>query len=332
VVSSTAPAGYYASLEGKAGEQLVQAIQDIIADPNIVRAHNYGDVTDILNVADQNPENSNEVWLLYSEEGRAKYKFQSTASSIGSWNREHIYPQSRGGFANATSSTPDGINVWLPTSAEDLSAGHADAHHIRAEDGPENSSRSNRDYGSDYNGPAGNVGSWKGDVARSVFYMAVRYNGLNVVNGNPADNIMYQLGDLASLLQWNQTDPSDDFEMNRNNYVYTWQYNRNPFIDYPALADYIWGANAGAAWFASLSASEYSLNKMVVYPNPASSHFKIAGLTSAATLEIYSLSGMLLQKQAVSSDAAINIDLPAGMYFINITTDGTTTVQKLLVR
>ncbi|HLA56103.1 MAG TPA: endonuclease, partial [Flavobacterium sp.] len=205
IVSSTAPAGYYASLEGKSGAALKQAIQDIIANPAVVHAQNYGDVTNVLMQSDVNPLNSNQVWLMYVEQGRAKYKFQTTASNVGSWNREHIFPQSRGGFADGTDSTPDGINVWLPTNAGDILAGHGDAHHIRAEDGPENTTRSNRDYGSDYNGPAGNQGSWHGDVARSLFYMAVRYNALSLVNGNPPDTTVSQLGDLASLLLWNHT-------------------------------------------------------------------------------------------------------------------------------
>ncbi len=278
VVTSTVPQGYYDSLEGLSGDALRQGIQDIIANPAVVRKHTYGDVTDILNQADQNPLNSNEVWLMYVEQGRAKYKFQSTASSTGSWNREHIYPQSRGGFSGGTSSTAYGMDVWLPTNASDISAGHSDAHHIRAEDGPENSSRSNRDFGSDYNGPAGSQGSWHGDVARSLFYMAIRYNQLSLVPGNPPDTTMYQLGDLTSLLQWNHSDPADDFEMNRNNVVYTWQFNRNPFIDYPDLADFIWGVKAGDVWSSSLSTTSNTGVEFVLYPNPASSTIYVGGL------------------------------------------------------
>ncbi len=332
LVSSTVPSGYYDSIEGLSGDALRQGIQDIIADPALVRKHTYGDVTDILNQADQNPENSNEVWLMYVEQGRAKYKFQSTASSTGSWNREHIYPQSRGGFANATSSTAYGMDVWLPTNANDISAGHSDAHHIRAEDGPENSSRSNRDFGSDYNGPAGSQGSWHGDVARSLFYMAIRYNQLSVVPGNPPDNTMYQLGDLTYLLEWNHSDPRDDFEMNRNNIVYTWQYNRNPFIDYPDLADYIWGPNAGQVWSASLSASTNTGVEFVLYPNPASSTLFVAGLQADGVLEIYNLSGQKLFQQTVSSNSPVQIGLPTGMYVAKIASAGTVSVKKLMVK
>src|SRR5574343_28562 len=321
-VSSTAPAGYYDSLEGLSGTALKQALQNIIANPAVVRAHNYGDVNDILKVADQNPLNSNQVWLMYVEAPRAKLDFQTTSSNVGSWNREHIYPQSRGGFANATDDIPDGINVWLPTSADDIATGHGDAHHIRAEDGPENTSRSNRDYGlTGYNGPVGNQGSWKGDVARSVFYMAVRYNALSVVNGDIPDTTVGQLGDLASLLTWNHADPSDDFEMNRNNYIYTCEYNRNPFIDYPALADYIWGTNAGQPWYAALSTNENAMVSISVYPNPTSERFTIYGSDSEATLELFNSIGVKVFEQTFSGETTFEPQVAAGIYLAKISRD-----------
>ncbi len=331
VVQSTAPIDYYAALEGKAGSELRQAIQDIIADPAVVRAHNYGDVEYILKDADENPLNSNEVWLMYVEQGRAKYKFQTTASNVGSWNREHIFPQSRGGFSNGTEATPDGINTYLPTNADDILAGHADAHHIRSEDGPENTLRSNRDYGSDYNGPAGNSGSWKGDVARSLFYMELRYNGLSLVNGNPPDTTVGQLGDLASLLAWNQIDPSDDFEMNRNNIIYTWQFNRNPFIDFPELADYIWGANAGEVWSFSLAAAEQSTLAAGIFPNPVINEFSVYGIDSGI-IEIFNVSGAKLISNKVEGINTIRIDLPSGFYIARVTSNGKSATKKLIVR
>ena len=75
IVSSTQPAGYYETLDGKADLELRAALQSIIADPSVVRAQTYTDIIDILNTADQNPANSNEVWLVYSEEGRPKLDF-----------------------------------------------------------------------------------------------------------------------------------------------------------------------------------------------------------------------------------------------------------------
>lgn len=332
VVTPQIPPGYYTTLEGKTGAVLKQAIQDIIADPAVVRAQNYGDATYILYDADQNPANSNQVWLIYTEQGREKYKFQSTASNTGSWNREHIFPQSRGGFQNGTSSTPDGINVYLPTNADDILAGHADAHHLRAVDGPENSSRGNRDYGSDYNGPAGNQGSWNGDVSRSAFYMAVRYNGLSLVSGDPADTTIGQLGDLATMLVWNHSDPADDFEMNRNNIIYNWQYNRNPFIDYPNLADYIWGTHVGEPWYSSLSTNQFGKMDVVLYPNPTTSQFSIAGVSGNAALTIYTLSGIRIMEQNFSDLATFDINLAGGIYIVKVKSDSEVFVTKLIVR
>lgn len=332
IVTNTMPSGYYSSLEGLSGTALKQGIQNIIANPNVVRAHNYGDLIEILKDADQNPLNGNKVWLMYVEQPRSKIDFQETSSNVGKWNREHIYPQSRGYFANATSSTADGISVWLPTNADDIAAGHADAHHIRAEDGTENTARSNRDYGLDYNGPAGSQGSWNGDVARSLFYMAVRYNVLSLVNGNPPDTTTGELGDLATLLQWNQSDPSDDFEMNRNNIIYNWQINRNPFIDFPALADYIWGANAGQAWYSNLSTQQFAGLNVILYPNPAKNYITVSGIAQDGQIEIYNISGMKLMSTTFTGETQLNIDLASGIYLAKITSEGKTTIKKIMIQ
>lgn len=332
-ITSTAPLGYYDSLEGKSGASLKQAIQDIIANPNVVRAHTYGDIITILKTADQNPENSNQVWLIYTEQPRSKIDYQTGNSIIGKWNREHIYCQSRGNYGDFYNFPPDGINVWAPTGPDDIAAGLADAHHLRAVDGQENSSRNNKNYGTDYNGPSANpTTTWKGDVARAVFYMAVRYNGLNVVNGNPNENIIGQIGDLATLLTWNQIDRRDDFEMNRNNYIYTWQMNRNPFIDYPLLADYVFGTNYGQTWFAALSNSNFDTSKVVLYPNPAKEYFTVSGITNDATIEIYSALGQKVFQENFTGETRLNFNLSSGIYMAKITSDGNSITKKILIQ
>jgi hypothetical protein len=332
IVANTAPAGYYASLEGLSGAALKQSLQNIIANPEVVHAHNYGDVIDILKTADQNPKNSNEVWLMYVEQSRSKLEFQESGINTGKWNREHIYPQSRGGFTDGTESISDGKNVWLPTNADDVFAGHADAHHLRAEDGAENSIRNNNNYGlTGYNGPSGTMNSWKGDVARSVFYMAVRYNALSVVNGDIPVTTVGKLGDLASLLTWNTLDPSDDFEMNRNNYIYTWQINRNPFIDYPELANYIWGTKVGQVWHFNLSKNDFGDLKVNLYPNPAHKSIAISGLNEMATIEIFNTIGAKMLEQKFIGETQLNIDFPAGIYFAKINSGEQSIVKKFLV-
>ncbi|WP_243754614.1 endonuclease [Flavobacterium jejuense] len=332
IVTPTTPAGYYDSLEGLSGAALKQALQDIIADPNTVHAHNYGDIEYILKESDKNPENSNQVWQMYVETPKPIIDYQTGSSNIGVWNREHIFPQSRGGFSSGTSSTADGINVWLPTDANDIMAGHGDAHHIRAEDGAENSTRSNRDYGVDYDGPVGSQGSWHGDVARGLFYMAVRYNGLNLVNGDPSDAIAGQMGDLASLLAWNTQDPADDFEMHRNNYIYTWQVNRNPFIDYPLLADYIFGANFGQPWSFSLSNENFAANSIKVYPNPTTDYLIFSGIEGSAKAGIYNLSGQLIKEYVFENESRFTIDLASGMYLVKVSNGNQSIHKKIVVK
>ena len=342
LVTPTIPSGYYDSLEGLSGAALKQAVQDIIANP-LVRLHSYADIWDIIRTADQNPANSNQVWCMYIESPMAKLDQQVGSSIVGKWNREHIFCQSRGGFEVSSNDSADGINFWSSTSAASVVDGVSDAHHIRAENGQENSSRNNKNFGTTtsatvYAGPSNSQGSWHGDVARSLFYMAVRFNGLNVVNGDPSEYLPStttssgNIGDLATLLNWNTTDPRDDFEMNRNNYIYTWQMNRNPFIDYPLLANYIFGANFGQPWSASLTSQNPVQNKIVVYPNPAEDYLIISGLEGNAIAEIYTLTGQLIQHIEFENEIKLNLNCKAGMYLVTITNGSQTTTKKIIVK
>lgn len=328
------PTGYYSTLEGKAGNNLRQAIQDIIANPNMVRVHNYGDVYNVLKEADQNPENSNQVWMIYNEQSISKIDYQTDNSIIGKWNREHIYSQSRLGLPSTfiPNGTPDGINVWrLTTGSNDIEASHDDLHHLRAVGGQENSTRNNRNYGVDYNGPAGNLGSWRGDVARAIFYMAIRYNSLNVVNGDPASSPTGQIGDLATLLTWNNLDPVDDFEMNRNNIIYNWQMNRNPFIDNPALVNYVFGNLTNSIWNSALSTVNFNQKSPTIFPNPAQNQVVISGIEKLSNLVIYSISGEKVASYLVSNESQLDLNLPSGIYLVKIISDTFSTTKKLII-
>ncbi|HBD25918.1 endonuclease [Flavobacterium sp.] len=343
LVTPTIPAGYYDSLEGLSGNALKQELQNIIANPSVVRLQSYADMWDIIRIADQNPENSNQIWDMYLEVPMAKIDQQNSSSIVGKWNREHIFPQSRGGFEVANGDTADGISIWNTTGPTSTVDGVSDAHHIRAENGQENSSRNNKNYGTVnsstvYAGPTVTQGSWHGDVARSLFYMAVRFDGLNVVNGDPSEYLPStsissgNIGDLATLLTWNTTDARDDYEMNRNNYVYTWQMNRNPFIDYPNLADYIFGANFGQPWFSTLSTQNPIENRVAVYPNPASEYLIVSGLEGSSKVEIYTITGQLVQSQDFDNEIQINLDLHVGMYLVKVTNGTQSTTKKIIVK
>lgn len=329
VVSSTAPSNYYDSLDGLASPQLETAITNIIAEEFTVRIHTYDDVVQILNDADQSPLNSNQVWLMYTEEQRSKTLYQTGSNSTGKWNREHIYPRSRGGFYEIEyDETVDGMAVWTETNVDSLRHGMSDAHHLRATDGGENSSRGNKDY-PEYDGPNGTQGSWHGDVARAIFYMTLRYNNIDVVNGNPSNSTVGQIGDLATLLQWHRNDPPDDFEMNRNNVVYTWQINRNPFIDQPDLVEYIWGNQVGQNF--TLSNESNELASVKLFPNPSRDSFHIAGIEQQVQITVYDQMGRITLEKVIDSNTTINHNLNSGIYIITVTTDNGSQSLKLVV-
>ena len=315
---------YYSNLNGLAGEDLIIALKEIISNPELVRAHSYSDIKEILKQADVNPENSNQVWLVYTEQARSKIDFQTTSSNIGKWNREHTFPRSRGGFNNISAdSNADGIDQYWQTSIDSLRHANSDAHGIRASDGPENSSRGNKHYG-DYNGPTGNLNSFKGDVARSVLFLSLRYNGLDIVDGFP--DTVGQLGDLQTILSWNELDPVDDFEKNRNNIIYNWQNNRNPLIDLPEIVNYIWGENYGEVWFDNLNIS-VNQNGFEFYPNPTNGNISFNSYLDK--VEIYSLNGQKLL--SFKNINMLEINLEKGLYLIFLYKKGKSSNHKIII-
>lgn len=223
---------YYAPAVGKSGTALRTSLHDII-DNNTKLS--YAQVWTALQDTDQDPSNTANVIELYTGRSISKNNY---GGSSGQWNREHVFAQSRGGFT--TSAGPG-----------------TDLHHLRAEDVTVNGTRGNKDFDNGGSAVAGCTGCWtdsdsfeprdavKGDVARMLFYMAVRYEGgdgfndleLSTVSGSAVPRI----GDVDILLQWSSADPVDTFEMRRNDRIHAqWQGNRNPFVDHPEWAAAIW--------------------------------------------------------------------------------------------
>lgn len=333
-IKGTQSPTYYQSLNGKIGTSLKPALQAIIADPAVVRAQTYNDVINILMEADQNPENSNQVWLVYSEKGRAKLDLQTSSNNVNVWNREHTWPRSRGGFDSIEADeTYDGKNIFWVTGPDSLRHANSDAHAIRPEDGPENSIRGNQYYGQ-YSGPSGTLGGFKGDVARSIFFLAVRYNGLEVVSGYP-DGMIGKFGDLDTLLTWHRNDPPDDFEMNRNNVVQTWQFNRNPFIDMPEMIEYIWGDKQDEIWQNPSSVTWTDIDNFQIFPNPTSSTLQInLGTIMDGKFTLSDVNGAILQSKSFVAQNLIstNVEGLKGIYFITVLpTIGQAVTKKLVI-
>ena len=194
---------------------LLLELRDLITTTH-KKVTTYSELKTYLQEADEDPNNSSNMLLFYTGESVKK------TNNMDVWNREHVWAQSL---------TEIGSWKWFGTSG----AG-ADMHHIRPCDPGENSSRGSKKFGtaSGYYDPSKHGADYRGDVARILFYMFTRYT--------QADKFEFtaiaQSKDI--LIEWNKEDPVSKTEIIRNDYTYEIQGNRNPFIDYPELADRIW--------------------------------------------------------------------------------------------
>lgn len=245
------PAGYYDSAIGKTGDDLRTALHAIVQNGSVVVPYSSTgfDTSDALKIIDSDPANSLNVLVIYSGFSEPKADFGLTTG----WDREHLWPNSYG------------IDSTGPA--------YSDLHNLRPIDFNVNSSRGNKWY--DYSNPAdGNyrnpanaeapecssdTNSWeppdrmKGDIARALMYMDVRYSGvlvltpdLSTINSSAA-----RMGNLFALLRWSDADPVDSAEQNRNDSVFNLQQNRNPFVDHPEWVHSIFDPRLSVAQSAS---------------------------------------------------------------------------------
>lgn len=213
---------YYEDAINLKGQNLKAALNNILHDGFINLL--YGDARYILDEADQDPNNPNNLILVY-----LGTSVDSSWDGGATWNREHVWPQSR-------------LGVYVGYDEDDFPSKATDLHNLKPADPDENAFRSN-DYfdwvktSTTYE-PRDEV---KGDIARILFYMATMYFDLSLNSDPTSISAEKSMGNLTTLLEWNEIDPVDNFERNRNEVIYSYQKNRNPFIDYPEFADLIWG-------------------------------------------------------------------------------------------
>jgi endonuclease I len=298
----------------------------------------YSEVWNALKIVDLDPTNSNNVLLVYGWENGADADVTNDRSrdktlnggANGDWNREHIFAQALG--------NPD-LGQTGPG---------ADAQMLRACDVQRNGSRANRMYAIG-SGNSSSVGvnwypgdEWKGDCARIVMYMYLRYGTqclpTYVFTGSP---VASDANMLDLLLQWNAADPVSQYEDNRNTYLGTTantygQGNRNPFIDNPYLATVIWGGPAAQNRWPTLNTETYAtIADAYVYPNPSNDRtVHIESNVVIDDIQLITINGQLMMeiKKPIFDNNSYTIDnLPQGFYFLKLSSENQSTTKKIII-
>ena len=270
----------------------------------------------------------------------------STHQQTDKWgiNQEHIWPKSHGfdvkGSDSSGGARGDPMHLW---------AGNGYANNIHSNDyyGYVDKTKTYVDCGNKFSNVSGNysgtsktVGSGtvfepqdsdKGDIARAVFYMVARYNNLagddskidgnnpnltldnniNLTTGTSTATEPFSLGVLSDLLEWNELDPVDDYEIHRNNLLFNnYTNNRNPFIDFPEWANIIWGGEDKTADPAndSLNGSPIKVDKGSISIAPNGTSTITATVDSPSiTWEVGDPSIISLDKTTTTSGETVTI-------------------------
>jgi serine protease len=231
---------YYVNAIGKTGVALRSALNEAAGRSHLRMS--YSAVWEALKYTDEDPANTANVILIYTGRSQAKTRNASgNSSDQDAWNREHVWPKSHG--------FPD-EGQWA----------HTDIHHLRPADVSVNSTRGNKDFdwgGSSIGEAPGNLtdadsfeprAAVKGDIARMMFYLAIRYEGSDITgvgNLELADNVGTSgnlMGKRCALVSWHRQDPVSNDEIRRHGRIVERQGNRNPFVDYPSWVEELFGA------------------------------------------------------------------------------------------
>ena len=265
-VASGTTSGYYDQVNTSSPEQLRCSLHQTIKGHTI---YPYSGGTQntwtILEIAQQDPNNANKIIDIYRNHSYTAVSDRAGTGSGTTYNREHTWPNSLG-FANSSlAAYTDTHMLWLSDTDQNSKRGNKPLANCRS-GCTELGTDVNGGYGGAgqsnwYKTPDGSAGSFevwdhrKGEIARAMFYMAIRYEGLAadtahdgvipdleltdnrnliVITSNTAAKAY--MGLLTDLLAWNTQDPPDAEEVARNDVIQSFQGNRNPFVDHPEWA------------------------------------------------------------------------------------------------
>ena len=257
------------------------------------------DTWDVIKSSDTYLQDTTKVFLVYGyddndlsfENDLSRDKGLSCHGSPcdGLWNREHVYAKSL--------ATPS-LNHNHPGSGTDV-------HNLRSCDYVTNTWRGNLKFG-DGNGVSNQTTSgfwfpgeeWKGDIARIIMYMYLRYPNQCSANDVGSGTSNYSLlGDMPDIfLEWNSQDSVSAFEEQRNNVIAQAQGNRNPFIDNPYLATAIWDGPAAENPWGPLGITNYEKDFIKAYFQSDQNSIVISGKNAHQVISVtmYSLTGQQL--------------------------------------
>lgn len=338
-----APANYYNNASGKSGHSLRVALFNIIKNHN---PQSYSSLWQHFQQTDAKADGT--VWDMYSDNPNGNeaytYSFSDKCGNLNSegdcFNREHSIPAS-----------------WF----DDQHPMYTDLFHLYPTDGYVNNRRGNHPFGevgnaswtstngsklgssstSGYSGTAFEpIDAYKGDFARSIFYMATRYMEEDFSQSNNSAFLGANLKPWALnlMLQWHSQDPVSEKEIERNNAIYEIQRNRNPFIDFPDLVNKIFGDDTLSAFLPSSIADYENRSATKIFPNPTSEtvtltipeHF----LISTTCCQIFDLSGKkIAQITLTEENSQISIlQYPKGFYFVKIFNNTYSETHKLIIQ
>lgn len=245
VLHADIPPGYYNTIEGKRDATLKTALHTIIRPHTQLE---YYSSSTHFRSTDWHPEGY--FWDMYSREKR---------TSWSNLNREHCMPKS----------------WWSPQP--EYTVAYSDLHNLYPSNVDANSAKSNYALGIvgavyEFDNGVSKVGNntypgysatvfepaneYKGDFARTYMYMVTCYEDYAPNwRSTGTESMLYQNTypvfkpyAISLLMKWHREDPVSQKEIDRNNAVHVIQGNRNPYIDFPSLAEFIWGNNKGQAW------------------------------------------------------------------------------------
>ena len=253
VAGANIPAGYYNSLEGKSGQALKDAIQELALQHTIL---SYNSLWGYFTETDCRPEDPSQVWDMYSDD---IFYFRGSRAPYG-MNREHSLPKSwwygyneTQGFAAYTD-----LNHLYPSEEDaNLAKNYWPLGEVSTVEFDNGVTR----VGYPKKGQGGGASTvfepddrYKGDFARTYFYMACTYQKYSwKYTFMLTNNYWKTLNDWSAemLCRWARADAVSDKELARNDAVQKAQNNRNPFIDIPTLFEYIWGNRQGEVFYLS---------------------------------------------------------------------------------